>query len=36
VPLPEKVQASAYAEIAKVSAASGELIGAKMMGNLVK
>jgi phosphate transport system substrate-binding protein len=35
VPLPEKVQASAYREIAKVSNTSGELLGAKMMGNLV-
>jgi phosphate transport system substrate-binding protein len=36
VPLPEKVQASAYAEISKVSAQSGELIGVKMMGDLLK
>ena len=35
VPLPEKVQASAYREIAKVSSSSGELLGAKLMGNLV-
>jgi phosphate transport system substrate-binding protein len=35
VPLPEKVQASAYREIAKVSSGTGELIGAKLMGNLV-
>ena len=33
VPLPEKVQASAYREIAKVSNSNGELLGAKMMGN---
>ena len=36
VPLPEKVQASAYAEISKVSGQSGESIGAKLMGNLLK
>ncbi len=36
VPLPERVQASAYAEIAKVSAESGESIGMKLMGNLLK
>src|SRR5262249_14783483 len=35
VPLPEKVQASAYREIAKVSTASGQSLGAKLMGNLV-
>ncbi len=35
VPLPEKVQASAYREIAKVSNSNGELLGAKMMGNLL-
>jgi phosphate transport system substrate-binding protein len=35
VPLPEKVQASAYREIARVSSSSGELLGAKVMGNLV-
>lgn len=35
VPLPEKVQASAYREISKVSGADGELLGAKMMGALV-
>ncbi len=36
VPLPQKVQASAYAEIAKVSAQSGEMIGMKTMGVLLK
>jgi phosphate transport system substrate-binding protein len=36
VPLPEKVQASAYAEISKVSSPSGESIGAKLMGNLLR
>jgi phosphate transport system substrate-binding protein len=36
VPLPEKVQASAYAEISKVSGQSGESIGATLMGNLLK
>jgi phosphate transport system substrate-binding protein len=36
VPLPQKVQASAYAEIAKVSAQSGEMIGMKTMGALLK
>ena len=35
VPLPEKVQASAYREIAKVSNSNGELLGAKMMGDLL-
>ena len=35
VPLPEKVQASAYREISKVSNASGASLGAKLMGNLV-
>lgn len=36
VPLPEKVQASAYAEIAKVSGQSGEAIGMSLMGKLLK
>ena len=36
VPLPGRVQASAYAEIAKVSTESGESIGVKLMGNLLK
>jgi phosphate transport system substrate-binding protein len=36
VPLPEKVQASAYAQISQVSGRSGESIGAKLMGNLLK
>ncbi len=36
VPLPEKVQASAYAEIAKVSGPSGEAIGMSLMGSLLK
>jgi len=36
VPLPERVQASACAEIAKVSTESGESIGVKLMGNLLK
>lgn len=36
VPLPEKVQASAYAEISKVSGQSGESIGARLMSNLLK
>jgi phosphate transport system substrate-binding protein len=36
VPLPERVQASAYREIARVTSASGELLGAKTMGTLVE
>lgn len=36
VPLPERVQASAYREIARVMSASGELLGAKTMGTLVE
>ena len=36
VPLPERVQASAYAEIAKVSTDAGEAIGVKSMGTLMK
>ncbi|HEX7640191.1 MAG TPA: phosphate ABC transporter substrate-binding protein PstS [Burkholderiaceae bacterium] len=35
VPLPEKVQASAYREISRVSGAHGELLGARLMGNLL-
>ena len=35
VPLPEKVQASAYREIARVSDASGQSLGARLMGQLV-
>jgi phosphate transport system substrate-binding protein len=35
VPLPEKVQASAWREIAKVTSGSGELLGAQLMGALV-
>ena len=35
VPLPAKVQASAYREIAKVTSAGGEAIGAKLMLNLL-
>jgi phosphate transport system substrate-binding protein len=35
VPLPAKVQASAYREIARVTSSSGELLGAKLMANLV-
>ena len=36
VPLPERVQASAYREISKVMNSSGESLGAKTMANLVK
>jgi phosphate transport system substrate-binding protein len=36
VPLPEKVQASAYREIAKVSGAAGEPIGLKLMGSALR
>ncbi|MEP6503217.1 MAG: phosphate ABC transporter substrate-binding protein PstS [Betaproteobacteria bacterium] len=36
VPLPEKVQASAYAEIAKVAGPAGEAIGMSLMGGLLK
>ena len=35
VPLPERVQASAYREISRVVSGSGEMLGAKMMGQLV-
>jgi phosphate transport system substrate-binding protein len=35
VPLPERVQASAYREISRVMSASGESLGARTMGNLV-
>jgi len=35
VPLPERVQASAYREISRVMSASGESLGAKTMGNLL-
>ncbi len=35
VPLPERVQASAYREISRVLGAKGESLGAKTMGNLV-
>ena len=35
VPLPERVQASAYREISRVMSASGEMLGARTMGNLV-
>jgi phosphate transport system substrate-binding protein len=35
VPLPERVQASAYREISRVMSASGESLGAKSMSNLV-
>jgi phosphate transport system substrate-binding protein len=35
VPLPERVQASAYREISRVLNASGESLGAKTMGNMV-
>lgn len=35
VPLPERVQASAYREISRVTGTNGELLGAKMMGQLV-
>ena len=35
VPLPDKVQASAYREIASVTDASGESIGAKVLGSLI-
>ena len=35
VPLPERVQASAYREISRVMGTNGELLGAKMMGQLV-
>jgi hypothetical protein len=36
VPLPSKVQASAYKEISKVSTGSGELLGVKVPNTLVK
>ena len=35
VPLPEKVQASAYREIAKVTSSSGELLGLKVLSSVV-
>jgi phosphate transport system substrate-binding protein len=35
VPLPERVQASAYREISRVMTPNGESLGAKTMGNLV-
>jgi len=35
VPLPERVQASAYREISRVTSPNGELLGAKSIGNLV-
>ena len=35
VPLPERVQASAYREISRVMSASGESLGARSMSNLV-
>jgi phosphate transport system substrate-binding protein len=35
VPLPERVQASAYREISRVVSANGESLGAKTMGHLV-
>ena len=35
VPLPERVQASAYREISRVMGADGQSLGAKTMGNLV-
>ena len=35
VPLPERVQASAYREISRVMSPNGESLGAKAMGNLV-
>ena len=35
VPLPEKVQASAYREITRVYSENGEMLGAKLMGRLV-
>ena len=36
VPLPERVQASAYREISRVMGANGESLGAKSMGNLME
>ena len=36
VPLPERVQASAYREISRVMGANGESLGAKTMGNLMQ
>jgi phosphate transport system substrate-binding protein len=36
VPLPDKVQASAYKEISKVASRSGDLLGAKVLATLVK
>ena len=36
VPLPERVQASAYREISRVMSANGESLGAKTMGNLME
>ena len=35
VPLPEKVQASAYREISKVTSSTGAMLGAQLMGNLI-
>lgn len=35
VPLPERVQASAYREISRVTSPNGESLGARTMGNLV-
>ena len=35
MPLPERVQASAYREISRVVSQSGDSLGAKTMGNLV-
>ena len=36
VPLPERVQASAYREISRVMGANGESLGARTMGNLMQ
>jgi phosphate transport system substrate-binding protein len=36
VPLPDKVQASAYREIAKIAGAQGEPVGIKLLGQLLK
>jgi phosphate transport system substrate-binding protein len=36
VPLPDKVQASAYREIAKIAGAHGEPVGMKLLGQLVR
>jgi phosphate transport system substrate-binding protein len=36
VPLPDKVRASAYREIARIASQSGQPVGAKLLGQLVR